>query len=60
MLLQKESSVSGCFCLSPGADALSRLVPGPPEGLERRWVSQRWLEGHEKPHFFSHLLGLRN
>lgn len=41
-------------------DALSRLVPGSPEGLERRWVLQRWLEQDEKPHFFCHLLGLRN
>lgn len=32
MLLLQESSVSGCFCLSPGADALNRLMPGPRKG----------------------------
>ncbi|KAF2979426.1 hypothetical protein EK904_012930 [Melospiza melodia maxima] len=39
MLLLQESSVSGCFCPSPGADALNRLVPGPQEGWRRSWIS---------------------
>ena len=33
MLLQKESNVSGCFCLSPGGDGLNGLMPEPPEGM---------------------------
>lgn len=33
MLLQKESNVSGCFCLCSGADGLNSLMLGPPEGM---------------------------
>lgn len=44
MLLLQESSVSGCFCLCPGADALNRLVPGPWEGCKRSWISQMGIK----------------
>lgn len=49
MLLLQESSVSGFFCLSPGADALNRLMPEPRKGSKRRWISQGQQDGDKKP-----------
>lgn len=49
MLLLQESSVSGCFCLFPGADALNGLMPGPQKGWKTRWISLSQLDQDEKP-----------
>lgn len=46
MLLQKESSVSGFFCLSSGADGLTGVMP---EGVGEGWeVGFAGVAGEEK------------